>query len=154
MAVWLTAEELPADCTAAGIRVGSINEMAEKGVCFEFMLIMSGHDAERESKIWHYIIPKLAMLVPGLRVLLGWPALPYAQLGQGPKPASFDILILNCSALNEAALADFKSQLDVFIDFVLWLEPGFCSPDLLVGGKLRNFAKAMAATLVSPLCRL
>ena len=79
---------LPEDPTAAGERVGSINVMAAGGVCSEFALAVSGHDAEKLSTLWHYICLSLAAMVPGANVLGGWTAPPYGQLGEGAKPAS------------------------------------------------------------------
>jgi hypothetical protein len=51
---------LPADPTAAGQRVGSITEMAQKGVSAEFVAAVSGHDFEAVSTMWRYVRADLA----------------------------------------------------------------------------------------------
>ena len=130
---------LPEEPTAAGMRVGHINEMAAKGVCAESTLAVSGHDAEKLSTLWHYISLALAALVPGARVLAGWAAPPYGQLGAGPTTAPF-------GAIAEPGVT--MTSLGILTDRMLHLEPGLAPPAMLDGGELRPFALAMAATLV------
>lgn len=130
---------LPEDPTAAGERVGSINDMAAGGVCSEFALAVSGHDAEKLSTLWHYICLSLAAMVPGANVLGGWTAPPYGQLGEGAKPASYGPIV--DTGVTEAAL-------DRFTDAALHLVQGLAPPKLLGGGSNRPFALAMGATLV------
>jgi hypothetical protein len=125
---------------AAGQRVGSINEMAVGGVSAEFMACLTGHDLESLSTLWHYINAVLAMLIPGVRVLTGWPSLPYGHLGEGAKPASLDALC--------ATGVMGKEKLGPLVDKLLNLREGFSSPQLLEDGALRPFARAMAATLI------
>jgi len=130
---------LPEEPTAAGMRVGHINEMAAKGVCAESTLAVSGHDAEKLSTLWHYISLALAALVPGARVLAGWAAPPYGQLGAGPTTAPF-------GAIAEPGVT--MTSLGILTDRMLHLEPGLAPPAMLDGGELRPFALAMAAALV------
>jgi hypothetical protein len=125
---------------AAGQRVGSINEMALNGVCAEFMAYLSGHDFENLSTLWHYLNPVLALLIPGVLVLTGWPALPYGQLGAGAKPASLEALSLHGVAS--------QIELSPLVDKLLNLRKEFSSPRLLEGGALRPFVCSMAATLI------
>ena len=56
---------LPQDATASGQRVGALNEMVVGGVSAEFVAMLSGHDFEDLSKVWHYVNPTLALMVPG-----------------------------------------------------------------------------------------
>ena len=106
----------------------------------EFMVMVSGHDLESLSTLWHYINTQLALLIPGVTILSGWPGLPYGQLGQGPKPAALIALV-------EFGASDMK-DLEALTDFCLWLRPGFSSPAVLEGGSLRPMMHALAATLI------
>ena len=133
------AAGLPGEPSASGMRVGCINEMAAKGVCAEFTLAVSGHDAEKISTLWHYISVTLAALIPGARVLAGWAAPPYGQLGAGPTTASF-------GAIADTGVA--MTRLCELTDRMLHLEPGLAPPAMLDGGELRPFSLAMGATLV------
>ena len=130
---------LPEDPTAAGIRVGSINEMAAGAVSAENTLAVSGHDAEKLSTLWHDMTLTLAALIPGANVLAGWLAPVYYKLGEGPTPASFDVLVSGGVDMD---------CLDRLTDLMLRLMPGLAPPMMLRGGSLRPLALAMAATLV------
>jgi hypothetical protein len=132
-------DSLPKGVSASGQRVGGIDEMSTSGVSFELMLHNSGHDATRSSTLFHYIRAHTASCIPGARVLSGWPAPPYGQLGAGAKAASLDPVL---------GLGINKENLDVFIDTLLWLRPDFVSPELVGRGRMRPFSMAMAATLI------
>ena len=115
---------LPEDPTAAGIRVGSINEMAAGAVSAENTLAVSGHDAEKLSTLWHYMTLTLAALIPGANVLAGWLAPVYYKLGEGPTPASFDVLVSGGVDMD---------CLDRLTDLMLRLMPGLAPPMMLRG---------------------
>ena len=131
---------LPEDCTAAGQRVGSITQMAQKGVSAEFVAVVSGHDFEAVSTLWRYVTAELAMTIPGARVLSGWPAPPYGQLGDPPRAASWS-MILDTGGLS-------PRQVDDLTDLMLNIRDGFSAPSFLRGGRLRSFTLSMSATLV------
>ena len=131
---------LPADCTAAGQRVGSITQMAQKGVSAEFAAAASGHDFEAVSTLWRYVAAELAMAVPGFRVANGHSAPPYGQLGDTPRAASWT------SVLDTGGLT--PSQVDDLTDLMLNIREGFSAPALRQEGRLRPFTLSLSATLV------
>jgi hypothetical protein len=115
--------------------------MAAGGVSREFATHNSGHDNDAVSKLDYYQKATLKMLVPGLVVLAGWKnPVPYGQTGAGPVPATLNELIENGSATEQ--------ELDEFTDLLLWLRSGFTAPCMLVGGDIRFFSRALAATLI------
>lgn len=137
---FVRALSLAPDVTAGSLRVGALNEMALMGVIAEFMIHVSGHDMDGSSKLWHYINPVLALMVPGITVLAGWPALPYGRLGKGAMPASFEPL-LDAGEIS-------MEEVEKFLDLTLWLREGFTDPSLMLGGRLRALTYDMGATLV------
>eukprot|EP00286_Rhodomonas_abbreviata_P023187 CAMPEP_0181299616 /NCGR_PEP_ID=MMETSP1101-20121128/6444_1 /TAXON_ID=46948 /ORGANISM="Rhodomonas abbreviata, Strain Caron Lab Isolate" /LENGTH=793 /DNA_ID=CAMNT_0023404783 /DNA_START=565 /DNA_END=2946 /DNA_ORIENTATION=+ len=131
---------LSSEITASGQRVGSLNEMAAGGVCAEFNAAVSGHDLEQASRLWTYLRVETPVLIPGVTVLGGWPGLPYAQLGAGPKTASWQPLLDNGSVT--------EATMDSLTDAFLHLNRDLSPPCLFSTGELRGFALAMSATLV------
>ena len=132
-------EELPENFTVQCFRVGGISDLAVGGVCAEFLLHNSGHNGEGISTLWKYIGTSFPLCIPGARVLSGWHAPPYDHLGRAPHPASLDPIL---------ALGINEGSCNEFIDFLLWLRPGYVSPRMLGRGRLRPFARAMCATLI------
>ena len=127
---------LPPHPTAAGVRPGAADTLA-RAVPAELAVHNTGHDLTGLSALWEYLNARCSLLVPGALVLAGWPALPYGQMGQGPKSP-------NLSALTDCVSME---DLEKFIDSLFYL----CDqtlPSLRVGGDLRPLLHAATATMI------
>jgi len=127
---------LPPNPTAAGVRPGAADTLA-RAVPAELAVHNTGHDLTGLSALWEYLNARCSLLVPGALVLAGWPALPYGQMGQGPKSPNLSALT-DCVSMED--LEKFVTSLFYLCDQTL--------PSLRVGGELRPLLHATAATMI------
>lgn len=103
--------ELPEKPVDGGIRPGACNTLL-KYMPAELAVYTTGHEMKGVlSSFFEYIDAELAKCMPGAIVLAGWPALPWGQFGDGPTPASLDVLVkehaVPMEALEAAITATF-----------------------------------------------
>jgi hypothetical protein len=130
-------EGLSSEANAAGTRPGVCNTLASQ-MPAERVIDVTGHDLKNASALYEYIDARLATCVPGSRVLGGWPAPPWGQLGFSPVPASLEPL---------AAVGISKTELNDAIDDVFRLDSA-TPPMLHRNGDLRPAVHAAFATMI------
>ena len=130
--------ELPRDPCAAGIRPGVINTLAS---CMpgEFVAHTTGHKLTGIGALYEYLDADLALTMPGATVLAGFTPFPWGQLGKGPVPASFNVVMVDL-AIDEAVV-------QLFVDELFRIDSA-SPPVLKLGGKLRGAVLSAAASLV------
>jgi hypothetical protein len=131
------AASLPPQPTAAGVRPGAADTLA-CAVPAELGVHNTGHDLTGLSCLWEYLQGRVALTIPGVLVLSGWPPFPYGHLGKGPQHSTLDALIGIPS-----------ESLETFINELFCFRPGKPHPPmLLIGGELRPMMRAIMATLL------
>ena len=112
--------------TALGFRHGASDTLAS-AVPAEIAVHVTGHDLENLSALWKYLNARVALLIPSVLVLSGWPKLPYGQLGDGPVHPSLDGIVQSGVSLH---------RLDMIIEDLFCFHDG-SPPMLLRDGLLR-----------------
>ena len=90
------------------------------------------------SALFEYIDAKVANIIPAATVLAGWPALPWAQRGAGPRPAALDAIIESGVTL---------ATLDNIINDCFNLDSS-SPPQYMLNGSLRPVLQAAFASIV------
>eukprot|EP00966_Prymnesium_polylepis_P267948 6189938-Prymnesium_polylepis.3 len=104
----------------------------------ELISHLSGHATAGGSALQEYIDPSRALAIPGAQVLAGHPALPWAQLGEGPRPPTLE-------ALEELGVD--VEELEGTMDTLFHLDSA-APPMLLRGGKLRPMIHTAFASML------
>ena len=120
------AVDLGPNPTALGFRHGASDTLAS-AVPAEIAVHVTGHDLENLSALWKYLNARVALLIPSVLVLSGWPKLPYGQLGDGPLHPSLDGIVQSGVSLH---------RLDMIIEDLFCFHDG-SPPMLLRDGQLR-----------------
>ena len=129
---------LPPQPTAAGLRPGAADTLA-CAVPAELGVHNTGHDLTGLSALWEYLQARVALTIPGMVALVGWPPITYGHLGKGPEPPQL-------SAVIGVSIESFDKMIDHL--FTFHLEGGRHPPMLLVGGELRPLMHATLATMI------
>ena len=135
-AVALPPSKLPATCNAAGLRPGACNRLCTY-ITAEHAVRNTGHDLRQQSALYDYVDPDRSLLMPGARVLAGFPPPPWGQTGPGPKAASIETIF---DSVGEAAVEEF-------IDALFFLDSR-SPPEFMVGAMLRPMIHAAAAHVI------
>lgn len=134
-------EDLPEGANAGGFRPGACDELASS-IAAEFAVAATGHEMKGTSAFYEYLSPSgagRALLMKGARVLAGWPAGKWGELGMGPTHASMSAIIEGTGISWEL--------MQKFVDIVLNLD----SASLKMyrqGGSMRQMALAGVASLI------
>jgi hypothetical protein len=124
--------------SAGGLRVGGVNSLA-RYVPAEIAVHATGHEITNMSAMWNYLEANIALLMPSLCVLAGWPAPPHGQLGDGPVPADLAAVHLN--------IPKSKAAFDNMLTVLFQLD-STSNPVHLPGGDLRPALEAALASMI------
>ena len=123
--------------TAAGVRPGAADTLA-CAMPVELGVHNTGHDLTGLSALWEYLQARVALTIPGLVALAGWPTFPYGHLGKGPKHPTLAGLI-----------GVSEERLEAMIDFTFSFEQGGQHPPMLLrDGHLRPMMRCVLATMI------
>ena len=125
------------NATAGGIRPGAANTLAAV-MPTEIAVQTTGHSLEGVSSFHSYLDADVAKCIPGGRVLAGWHAPPWGQLGEAPSPPTLEVLL--CEGITLEKLQPVINN--------LFQIHGASPPSFAAGGRLRPLIETCFATNV------